>query len=121
MSAYNFEDFEEFDDEEFDDGELDGGEFEDIDDEVAADGNRLVGARPRTVLEYVTTSIADNPDEVYVEMIEDRRGIVFELHVDPDDMGRIIGRRGRVANAIRTLVRSAARLDGTSATVDIVD
>lgn len=116
MSAYNFEDFEEFDDEE---------EFEedsvDFEDEIAADGNRLIGARPRAVLEYITTSIADHPDEVDIEMIEDRRGIVFELHVDPEDMGRIIGRRGRVANAIRTLVRSAARLDGTSATVDIVD
>lgn len=120
MSAYNFEDFEEFNDEEFEDDEYEEAD-EDFEDEVAADGNRLVGVRPRAVLEYVSTSIADNPDEVDVEMIEDRRGIVFELHVDPDDMGRIIGRRGRVANAIRTLVRTAARLDGTSATVDIVD
>lgn len=120
MSAYNFEDFEEFDEEEFVEDDFNEAD-DDYEDEVAADGNRLVGARPRAVLEYVSTSIADHPDEVEVEMIEDRRGIVFELHVDQDDMGRIIGRRGRVANAIRTLVRTAARLDGTSATVDIVD
>lgn len=108
MSAYDFEDYEEFDDDE-------------IDDEVAAEGNRLVGARPRAVLEYVTSAIVDHPDAVEIEMIEERRGILFELHVDPDDMGRVIGRKGRVANSIRTLVRAAAQSEGTSASVDIID
>lgn len=108
MSAYDFEDYEEFEDDE-------------VGDEVAAEGNRLVGARPKAVLEYMSMAIVDNPDEVDVEMLEDRRGLVFELHVDPDDMGRIIGRRGRVANALRTIVRSAAQRDGSGATVDIVD
>jgi len=71
------------------------------------DGNRVVGAIPRTVLEYVARSIVDDPDAVVVEADEGANSVSLRLHVAPDDMGRVIGRRGRVAQAIRTLVRAA--------------
>lgn len=83
--------------------------------------NRVRGALPRAVLEYVATSIVDEPDGVVVEVEEGRRGVTLSLHVTPDDMGKVIGRRGRVAQAIRTVVRAAAAREGVDASVDIVD
>ena len=83
--------------------------------------NRVRGALPRAVLEYVATSIVDEPDGVVVEVDEGRRGVTLSLHVTPDDMGKVIGRRGRVAQAIRTVVRAAAAREGVDASVDIVD
>ncbi len=85
------------------------------------DGNRVVGAVPRTVLEYVARSIVDDPDSVEVEADEGANSVSLRLHVAPDDMGRVIGRRGRVAQAIRTLVRAAGAREGVDAQVDIVD
>jgi predicted RNA-binding protein YlqC (UPF0109 family) len=97
-----------------------GGE-DDIDavDDMA--GNRVTAAIPRAVLEFVARSIVDDPDGVVIETEERRGGIELRLHVSPDDMGRIIGRRGRVAQAIRTLVRAAGAREGVDTTVDIVD
>ena len=87
----------------------------------ADDGNRVVGAIPRTVLEYVARSIVDDPDAVVVEADEGARSVSLRLHVAPGDMGRVIGRRGRVAQAIRTVVRAAGAREGVDAQVDIVD
>jgi hypothetical protein len=83
--------------------------------------NRVSGGTARAVLEHVARSIVDEPDAVVVEVSEERSGLRLALHVSPGDMGRIIGRRGRVAQALRSLVRAAAARDGTDATVDIVD
>jgi uncharacterized protein len=84
--------------------------------------NRILGALPRTVLEYLVTSIVDEPDGIVIETEEGRRGMVnLSLHVTPDDMGKVIGRRGRVAQALRTVVRAAAAKEGVEASVDIVD
>ena len=69
------------------------------------------------VLEYVATAIVDSPDDVEVEV----DGRTLRLHVAPDDMGKVIGRRGRVAQAIRTVVRAAGAKDGSDVNVDIVD
>jgi uncharacterized protein len=69
------------------------------------------------VLEYVATAIVDAPDDVEVEV----DGRTLRLHVAPDDMGKVIGRRGRVAQAIRTVVRAAGAKDGSDVNVDIVD
>jgi predicted RNA-binding protein YlqC (UPF0109 family) len=91
----------------------------DLDDEV--DGNRLEGSTSRTVLEYVAKAIVDDPDSVTVEVDEGRSSISLRLNVSPDDMGRVIGRRGRTAQAIRTVVRAAAAREGLDAHVDIVD
>jgi len=101
--------------------EFEGDEFDD-DDEVDDDvGNRVTGALPRAVLDYVARQIVDDPEAVVVELEEGRRGVTLRLHVAPDDMGRVIGRRGRVAHAIRTVVRAAAAREGLDAQVDIVD
>ncbi len=91
-------------------------------EEVELDtGNRLAGSVPRTVLEYVAKSIVDDADSVVVEVEEGRRSVSLRLNVSPDDMGRVIGRRGRTAQAIRTVVRAAAAREGLDAHVDIVD
>ncbi len=90
-------------------------------DETAPDGNRLVGALSRSVLEYLARSIVDDPESVVVEAAEGRKRVTLRLHVAPSDMGRIIGRRGRVAQAIRTVVRAAGAREGVETVVDIVD
>ncbi len=90
-----------------------------LDDEV--DGNRVEGSTSRAVLEYVAKAIVDDPDSVVVEVEEGRSSVTLRLNVSPDDMGRVIGRRGRTAQAIRTVVRAAAARDGLDAHVDIVD
>ena len=90
-----------------------------VDEEV--DGNRLEGSTSRAVLEYVAKAIVDDPDSVVVEVDEGRSSVSLRLNVSPDDMGRVIGRRGRTAQAIRTVVRAAAARDGLDAHVDIVD
>ena len=84
-------------------------------------GNRVEGGTARSVLEHVARSIVDDPDGVTVEVAEGRGGVRLSLHVAQGDMGRIIGRRGRTAQALRTLVRAAAARDGQEASVDIVD
>ncbi|MGI8684060.1 MAG: KH domain-containing protein [Acidimicrobiales bacterium] len=105
---------------EGEDVEGEAAEFED--DEVADDaGNRLVGAIPRNVVDYIARQIVDEPDAVVVEADEGRGRIDLRLHVAPDDMGKIIGKRGRVAQAIRTVVRAAGAREGVEASVDIVD
>ncbi len=91
---------------------------DDVDDD---EGNRVVGALPRAVLEYLAKSIVDDAESVVVEAEEGRNGLTLRLHVAPADMGRVIGRRGRVAQAIRTVVRAAGAREGVEAEVDIVD
>ncbi|HUY29838.1 MAG TPA: KH domain-containing protein [Acidimicrobiales bacterium] len=73
------------------------------------------------MLEHVARSIVDEPDAVRVEVGEGRSGVKLSLRVAPSDMGRIIGKRGRVAQALRVVVRAAAASEGTDASVDIVD
>jgi predicted RNA-binding protein YlqC (UPF0109 family) len=74
------------------------------------------------VLTYIAKSLVDNPDDVVVTEVEEEDGeVVLELRVHPDDMGKVIGKRGRTAKAIRTMVKAAATREGTSATVEIVE
>ena len=64
--------------------------------------------------------LVDNPDEVRVERHEGQSGeLVLELHVAPDDIGKVIGKQGRIANAMRTLLKIAATRDGARASLDI--
>jgi predicted RNA-binding protein YlqC (UPF0109 family) len=93
---------------------------EDI-EEDGPDGNRIVGGLARAVLEYLARAIVDDPESVVVEIDEGRRGLTLRLHVAPGDMGRIIGRRGRVAQSIRTVVRAAGAREGVDVLVDIAD
>lgn len=75
----------------------------------------------RDLIEFMATSLVDDPTQVNV--VQERRGsnIVLRLRVAKEDMGRIIGKNGRVANAMRTLLRVAAAQEGKRATLDIED
>jgi len=84
-------------------------------------GNRVEGGRALGVLGYLARSLANEPDAVVIETDDSGRTTRFRIHVAPDDMGRMIGRRGRVAQAIRTLVRVAGSRDGVDTNVDFVD
>jgi hypothetical protein len=95
---------------------------EDLDDDLDDDlGNVVEGGTARAVLEFTAKSIVDDPEAVVVEVDRAKSGVKLSLHVAPSDMGRIIGKRGRVAQALRTVVRAAAARDGDDAAVDIVD
>ena len=74
------------------------------------------------VLEFIAKSLVDNPDEVHVDRREDRDGgVLLELSVHPDDMGKVIGKRGRTAKAIRTMVKAAGTRDNVNVGVEIVE
>jgi len=96
-------------------------EFDDDDEYDDNEGNRVVGASARAVLTYVAKAIVDDPDAVVVEAEERGRSLTLRVHAAPDDLGRLIGRRGRVAQSIRAVVRAAGARDGVDASVDIVD
>jgi predicted RNA-binding protein YlqC (UPF0109 family) len=101
-----------------DDADLDDGDDEDEDD--VDDVNTVTAASARAVLEYLARAVVDDPDGVDVE-VEEGRPVTLSVHVSEGDMGRVIGKRGRVANAIRTVVRAAAARDGVEVDVEFVD
>jgi predicted RNA-binding protein YlqC (UPF0109 family) len=99
-------------------------EFEDIDefdDEIAAEGNRIVGARPYAVVEYVAGWLTDEPEAVDIETEERGGEVKLLIHANPGDMGRLIGRRGRVIQALRQVTRAAGAAEGVKATVDVAE
>ena len=73
------------------------------------------------LLRHVVSSIVENPDAVSIEVSQDDDTIRFDVSVGDGDMGRVIGKRGRTAHAIRALVRAAAAKDGTAVDVEFVD
>jgi hypothetical protein len=73
------------------------------------------------LLEWVARRLVDEPDAVRVETEEYEGELVLLLHVAPDDVGKVIGRQGRIARALRTVVRAAAARDNRRVTVEIVD
>jgi uncharacterized protein len=75
----------------------------------------------KELIEFIATSLVDDPTQV--EVTQARRGstVNFKLQVAKEDMGRVIGRSGRVANAIRTLLNVAAAREGKQASLDVVD
>lgn len=76
----------------------------------------------KELLEYVVRELVDEPDAVEVEETADDRGVSFTLRVAPDDMGKVIGRAGRTARAIRTVMKAAGMRAGVHHThVEIVD
>jgi uncharacterized protein len=84
-------------------------------------GNRVSGGTPLAVVSYLVNSITSDPDAVVINTDERGNSVRFRIHVAPEDMGRVIGRRGRVAQAIRTVVAAAGARDGVQTSVDIVD
>jgi uncharacterized protein len=77
--------------------------------------------RSEDVLEFVAKQLVDHPDDVRIEAEEDEREVVLNLYVHDEDLGKVIGKRGRTAKAIRTLVKAAGSLDDENVTVEIVD
>jgi predicted RNA-binding protein YlqC (UPF0109 family) len=73
------------------------------------------------LVEYVARSLVDDPDAVKVEVIHDQGGTVIELRVADDDMGKVIGRNGSVAKALRTLLKVTAARDGEPVSLEILD
>lgn len=72
------------------------------------------------LVEYIAKSLVDNPDEVSVNEVEGSQSIIIELKVAPDDMGKIIGKQGRIAKAIRTVVKAAAIKENKRVVVEII-
>ncbi len=71
-------------------------------------------------LESIARSLVDHPDQVRVEVVESEKNITLQLSVASEDMGKVIGKEGRIAKAIRTVVKAASRRESKPVYVDIV-
>jgi predicted RNA-binding protein YlqC (UPF0109 family) len=78
------------------------------------------GAYMKELLEYLIKSLVDYPDEVEVQPVEGERTVIFEVRVAPDDMGKVIGKHGKIANALRTILKAAATKDGKKVSMEII-
>ena len=74
----------------------------------------------KDLVEVIARNLVDNPDEVVVTEKVDGKNIVVELHVAPSDMGKVIGKQGRIAKAIRSVVKAASSKDNTIVDVEII-
>ncbi|MDU5108261.1 MULTISPECIES: KH domain-containing protein [unclassified Clostridium] len=75
----------------------------------------------KELIENIAISLVDNPDEVHVNEIQGEQSIILELKVAPADMGKVIGKQGRIAKAIRTVVKAAAMRENKNVVVEIID
>jgi len=75
----------------------------------------------KELLELLAKAVVDEPDKVNVTVVEGEKSIILQLHVAPDDIGKVIGKQGRIAKAIRTIVKSSAIKEGKKAIVEIID
>ena len=75
----------------------------------------------KELLTYLARNLVDNPDQVSVSQYAGDGETVLELRVAPEDMGKVIGRQGRIAKEIRTLIRSVAQRTGQRVSVEIID
>ena len=72
------------------------------------------------LVKVLAQALVDNPDEVAVNTVEGERALILELKVSPEDMGKVIGKQGRIAKAIRIVVKAAAAKDGKRVVVEII-
>ena len=76
----------------------------------------------RQLLEYAVPWLVENPDEVEVAELEgEQGGLILELSVHPDDVGKVIGKRGRIIRSLRILAKASGQRQGTSVSVEVVD
>ena len=75
----------------------------------------------KELLLYIARSLVDHPDQVTVNEVENGDELTLELRVAPEDMGKVIGRQGRIAKEIRTIMKSVAQRNGKKVSVEIVD
>ena len=74
----------------------------------------------KDLVEVIAKSLVDHPEDVRVEEKQQDRQVTLELRVDEDDMGKVIGRQGRIAKAMRTVVKAAATRENKKVSVDII-
>jgi uncharacterized protein len=74
----------------------------------------------KELLESIARALVDYPDEVNVNEVEGEKSIILELHVAADDMGKVIGKQGRIAKAIRTVIKAAAVRENKRVVVEIL-
>ncbi|MGQ9602603.1 MAG: KH domain-containing protein [bacterium] len=75
----------------------------------------------KELIEFIAKALVDNPDQVQVKEIEGQKTTVFELRVGPGDLGKVIGKKGRTARSIRTLLNAAATKAGKRAVLEILE
>jgi uncharacterized protein len=78
-------------------------------------------AETAELLEYLARQLVDAPDQVRVEQVQSDGAVVLRLHVAPDDVGKVIGRKGRIARALRTVVRAGAARTRERVVLEIVE
>ncbi len=74
----------------------------------------------KALLEYLAKALVDKPEDVEVSQVEGERSVILELRVSPEDMGKVIGKQGRIAQALRTIVKAAAVKDGKRVMIEII-
>ncbi len=74
----------------------------------------------RDLVEFIVRALVDHPEAVQVRQLEGERSIILELRVAPEDVGKVIGRQGRIVNALRTVVRAAAVRTGKRVTLEVL-
>lgn len=89
--------------------------------DMEMEGKRTSESRLCQLVTFLAKNIVDEPEEVNVREIESDDSVIFEVSVAPDDMGKIIGRRGRVARAIRSVTKAAAIREDKHVMVEIVE
>lgn len=75
----------------------------------------------KDLVEYIVKSLVDEPDKVDINVIEDEKSTVLELRVGPDDIGKVIGKHGRIAKAMRSVLQAATAKSGRRAILEILD
>jgi hypothetical protein len=75
----------------------------------------------KELVEYLVKALVDNPEQARVTEVEGEQSVIYEVRVAPEDMGKIIGKQGRIAKAIRTIVRAACVKNGKKAIVEILE
>jgi predicted RNA-binding protein YlqC (UPF0109 family) len=100
-------------------------DFEDDDDfdyeEEDSSGNRVQGERAKAAVEHIARHLVDDPEGVFVDASERRDTVALMIHASPGDLGRIIGKRGRVIQAVRQVARAAGSTEGVRVTVDVAE
>lgn len=75
----------------------------------------------KELLEFLARALVDDPDKVVVTQVEGERSVILQLKVSPEDTGKVIGKNGRIAQALRTVIKAVATKEGKSAIVEILD